>query len=139
MERLDRRSVVAIVDDDRFVRAALSSLLRCADLEVEEFGSGEEFLAAPRDVAALVVDIRMPGISGFELSRRLASAGIHLPTIFISAVDSVQARREAAAAGARAFFPKPFAPELFIHALRSALRENEKGEAAVAASGRAVG
>src|SRR3954470_25032917 len=113
MERLDRRAVVGIVDDDRFVRAAISSLLRCADLEVLEFGSGEQFLASAEasTIGVLVVDVRMPGMSGFELRRRLTLAGIRPPTIFMSAVDSPQARREATEAGASAFFPKPFAPD----------------------------
>jgi FixJ family two-component response regulator len=131
MERLDRRDVVAIVDDDPFVRAALSSLLRCADLEVVEFGSGEEFLAATAvpPIGVLIADVRMPGMSGFELCRRLNRAGTRPPTIFISAIDSAQARRESVAAGAFAFLPKPFAPERLIQVVASALRTGRVGAA----------
>ncbi len=81
------RGCIAIVDDDPGVRKALERLLRAARFDTHTFGSAEEFLdsSASGPHVCLILDIKLPGISGLELSRRLEEGNAHLPTIFITA------------------------------------------------------
>lgn len=114
---------VAVVDDDESIRAALRSLLRSFGFPVEAFPSAEEFLrcAWMTRTSCLIVDIRMPGLSGLDLQRWLIAAGYRLPTIFISAHDDPAVRRAAERGGARAFLRKPFGEETLLDAVRAAL------------------
>lgn len=79
--------VVAIIDDDESVRLALHSWLRSLGFGAATYASAEDFLGCPRgaEMACLIADVEMPGMSGFELQRGLVSQGVLLPTIFISA------------------------------------------------------
>ncbi len=83
------RGCIAIVDDDAGIRRALARLLRAAGFETQAFGSAEEFLGStpPKRHDCLILDIKLPGISGLELSRRLEEGKAHLPTIFITAQE----------------------------------------------------
>src|SRR3979490_3102432 len=85
-KRWDIRHPVYIVDDDASVREAVSSLLRSAGLTVETFGSAREFLASSRRDASscLVLDVELPGLSGLDLQRELANAGVRIPIIFLT-------------------------------------------------------
>jgi FixJ family two-component response regulator len=115
--------IIGVVDDDESVRMAIRSLLRSLGFQVETFGSAECLLRSARldDVACLIVDVRLPGMSGLDLQRRLVAANRGLPMAFITAHDDPIAQRQALAAGALAFLRKPFSEESLIDAVRSAL------------------
>ena len=113
--------VVGVVDDDESVRIAIGSLLRSLGFKVEMFGSAEDLLESPRldDIACLIIDVRLPRMSGLDLQRQLLAAKRELPMIFISAHDDPVARRRALTAGALAFLRKPFSEKALIDAVRS--------------------
>ena len=114
---------VAVVDDDEAVRAALSNLLASLDLGVATFASAEEFLASPacRTAACLITDVQMPGMSGLDLQRHLASEGNRIPVILITAFPQDRLRQQAEAEGAFGFFAKPFDGRLMIDCIERAL------------------
>ena len=118
------RAVVFVVDDDESVRGSLKRLIRSLGLAVEAFASAEDFLSSPDAAAAdcLILDVRMPGLSGLDLQQRLAQAGSRIPIIFISAHDDHEARSRAMKAGAIAFLQKPFDEEDLLEAICTALR-----------------
>jgi len=111
--------VVYLVDDDESVRRALQRLLRSAGFEVKAFSSAEAFLQSENlDVrACLVLDIRMPGLTGFDVQERLASMGIRIPVITVSAFDDAETRERARKLGAVAFFRKPVDGQALIDAI----------------------
>jgi len=111
--------VVYLIDDDESVRRALQRLLRSAGFEVKAFSSGEAFLQSENlDVRACVVlDIRMPGLTGFDLQEKLASMGIRIPVITVSAFDDAETRERARKLGAVAFFRKPVDGQALIDAI----------------------
>jgi FixJ family two-component response regulator len=121
--------VVGIVDDDEAVRMANRSLLRSLGFKVETFGSAEDLLGSARldDISCLIVDLRLPGMSGVDLQRQLLAAKRELPMIFISAHDDPVAQRQALTAGALAFLRKPFSEKALIDAIRSGLSHAERG------------
>jgi FixJ family two-component response regulator len=112
-----------VVDDDRSVRRALSRLLRAEGYEVSTFATAGEFLAHPLPPrpACLVLDVRLPDMSGLELQRRLAASDPRLPVVVISAHADRAAREEALTARALAFLAKPFDDEDLLGAVRDAL------------------
>ena len=114
---------IAVVDDDESVRQGLANLISSVGYEAELYASAEEFLASPEagGAACLVLDLRMPGMSGLELQRRLATRGGGPPVIIITAHGDDEARAEALAAGAVAFLKKPFKEETILGAISSAL------------------
>ena len=114
---------VAVVDDDEAVRGALSNLLASLDLGVATFASAEEFLASPacRAAACLITDVQMPGMSGLDLQRHLASEGNRIPVILITAFPQDRLRQQADAEGAFGFFAKPFDGRLMIDCIERAL------------------
>jgi FixJ family two-component response regulator len=116
-------STVAVIDDDESVRKALRRLIRSVGLNVETFATAEEFLAPAGDraPACLILDVRMPGMSGLELQKQLAALGRHLPIVFITAHEDEPARREALQAGAVDFLQKPFDERLLLDAVAKAL------------------
>ncbi len=117
--------VIAIVDDQAALREATENLLKSAGLKAVSFASAEDFLqAAPLDGAGcLILDVRLPGMSGLELQQRLAADGIHVPIVFITAQEDGDGRMRAQAlhSGALAFLRKPFNDEDLLNAVRSAL------------------
>ena len=100
---------IYIVDDDDSVRKALGRLFRAEGLNSEAFASGELFLAALPDDAqgCVVMDIRMPGLTGYDIQQRLRKRGQKIPVIALSAQDDEEARQRARDLGAVAFFRKP--------------------------------
>ena len=121
------KGVVAIVEDDTGMRKALERMLTGAGFDPRTFGSAEEFLEAG-DVApgCLVADVRLPRLSGLELQQRLVESGRERPVIFITAHDSVAARREADRLDAIAFLIKPFEGRLLVGAVNTALAQGSK-------------
>ena len=113
---------IAVVDDDESIRRALCRLVRSAGLRVATFASAEEFLACEGEGAAcLILDVRLPGMSGLDLQRHLASVGRCVPIVFISARDDEQTCQAALAAGALAFLAKPFDDQMLLDAVAKAL------------------
>ena len=111
--------MVYLIDDDDSVRRALQRLLRSAGFEVKAFSSAEAFLKSENlDVrACLVLDIRMPGLTGFDVQEKLASMGIRIPVITVSAFDDAETRERARKLGAVAFFRKPVDGQALIDAI----------------------
>jgi FixJ family two-component response regulator len=118
-------SVIAVVDDDESVRLALASLLRSVGFVVLLFASAEEFLSGRdgQSIACLILDLRMPGMDGLQLQRRLREGGWLVPTIFLTAHGDERGRAEAFAGGAMAFLPKPFDADALLGAMKSTLDE----------------
>jgi FixJ family two-component response regulator len=113
--------VIAVVDDDPSVVEAVVSLMESVGYSAGGFSSAEQFLASRRGATAcLILDVRMPGIGGLELQRRLAAKGDRTPIVFITAHES-EASTEASRLGAVAFLLKPFSQESLLDAVRSAL------------------
>jgi FixJ family two-component response regulator len=115
---------INIVDDDESVREAVANLLQSVGYTTEVFASAEDFLRSDhyQDSKCLILDIRMPGMSGFELERRLVGAGSRIPIIFISAHGDEEARAPAIRDRIVAFLRKPFSEEALLSAVQSALR-----------------
>jgi len=122
--------VIAIIEDDASVRRALSRLLHSVGWKAVVFASAEAFLHAvgqePPD--CLVLDIRLPGMSGVELLEHSTVTSRSLPVICMTAHDDVQVRRRTAQAGAVAFLVKPVDEQDLLHAIRRALRCEVHGE-----------
>jgi FixJ family two-component response regulator len=121
-------SVVFVVDDDASVREALSSLIRSIGLRVETFGSAQEFLSYRRTEAAacLVLDVRLPGLSGLDLQRDLAEAGEKIPIIFITGHGDIPMTVRAMKAGAAEFLPKPFREQDLLDAIGQAIERDHQ-------------
>jgi FixJ family two-component response regulator len=122
------RSHISVVDDDASVREALANLISSVGYDVELYASAEEFLASTdaSTAACLVLDLRMPGMGGLELQRRLAAEGRETPVIVVTAHGDDEARAESIAAGAVAFLNKPFKEETLLGAIDSALALNRR-------------
>lgn len=110
---------VAIVDDDKSIREAIKSLLDSYGLYVEDFSSAEAFLNSGHYKAfdCLILDVRMPGLGGLELQRRLVENNSRIPIVFITAHHSEQERTKAIEAGAVAFLNKPFTEQALLSAI----------------------
>ena len=117
---------VFVVDDDSSLRRAIKRLVESVGVQVELFGSAHEFLQAKRPDApsCLVLDIRLPGISGLEFQRELAYANIHTPIIFITAHGDIPMTVRAMKAGAVEFLTKPFRDQDLLDAVRIALERD---------------
>ena len=119
-------ALVLVVDDDVSVREALGSLIRSAGLRVETFASAQEFLARPRSdlPSCLVLDVRLPGLSGLDLQKRLAEAKLEIPIIFITGHGNVPAAVQAMKAGALEFLTKPFTDRDLLEAIQQAIERD---------------
>ena len=115
--------IVFVVDDDAPLRESLTNLLRSVGLRVAAFASAQEFLRSPRpDVpSCLVLDVRLPGLSGLELQQRLAEADLPMPIIFITGHGDIPMSVQAMKAGAVEFFTKPFRDQALLDAVQQAL------------------
>ncbi|SRR5258706_513315 len=122
-KKLTEDPVVSIVDDDVSVRRSTRRLLRSSGFRAEAFASAEEFLNSERaeETACLILDLRMPGMNGLELQRRLAQNRNGIPVIFLSAHASEADERAALQAGAVQFLRKPISKEALLGAIRDAL------------------
>jgi FixJ family two-component response regulator len=116
--------LVFIVDDDVSVQRALTDLMESAGFSARSFGSAEEFLKwdQPSQAACLVLDIRMPGMSGLELQEKLNLERSSLPIIFITAHSDAKMKLQAMTAGAVEFLSKPFDDEVLLGKVRAALK-----------------
>jgi FixJ family two-component response regulator len=116
--------LVAIVDDDESVRESLPDLLREFGFATLSFSSAEDFLASDTLVqtGCLILDVAMPGMTGFDLQRELKLRGFSIPIVFISAQKDDFVRRRALQQGAVEFLFKPFSDTALLHALNTALR-----------------
>jgi FixJ family two-component response regulator len=122
----EKRAIVFVVDDDVSVREGLGSLIRSAGLGVETFASAQKFLDSPRsDVAScLVLDVRLPGLSGLDLQKRMAQANIEIPIIFITGHGDVPTSVRAMKAGAVEFLTKPFRDRDLLDAIHQAIKRD---------------
>src|SRR2546422_11603206 len=116
--------VVSIVDDDVSVRRSARRLLRSSGFRAEAFASAEEFLNSgwAGETACVILDLRMPGMNGLELQRRLTQNGNPVAVIFLSAHASEEDERSALRAGAVQFLRKPISKEALLNAIRDALK-----------------
>jgi FixJ family two-component response regulator len=119
-------SIVYVVDDDSSVREAIKSLIRSVGLRVETFGTAQEFLKSTRPDApgCVVLDVRLPGLSGLDLQRELAAHGINLPVIFITGHGDIPMSVRAMKAGALEFLTKPFRDQDLLDAIQHALERD---------------
>jgi RNA polymerase sigma factor (sigma-70 family) len=117
---------VFVVDDDPSVRRAIKRLVESVGLQVDLFGSPQEFLQSKRwDVpSCLVLDIRLPGISGLDFQRKLADANIQIPVIFITAHGDIPMTVRAMKAGAVEFLTKPFRDQDLLDAIQLGLERD---------------
>jgi FixJ family two-component response regulator len=131
------RAVVFVVDDDASMRRSLETLLRSVGNDVRLFASAQEFMQAPRPDApgCLVLDVRLPGMSGLTFQEELAKAGVGLPVIFISGHGDVPMTVRAMKAGAAEFLTKPFDDQVLLDAIHAAIerdRVRRRDEASLA-------
>jgi FixJ family two-component response regulator len=120
---IDEQPVIFVVDDNRAVREATRSLLASVGLRVETFKAAQDFLNSPRPDApsCLVLDVRLPGLSGLDLQRELIGAGVAIPVIFITGHGDVPMSVQAMKAGAVEFLTKPFRDQQLLDAIQQAL------------------
>jgi len=118
--------VVFVVDDDESVREALRSLFRSVSLRVETFGSAADFLRSelPEVASCLVLDVRLPGVSGLDFQAELAKANIHIPVIFMTGHGDIPMSVQAMKAGAVDFLTKPFRDQDMLDAVAAAVERD---------------
>ena len=119
-----KQSLISIVDDEACVRESLSSLIRSVGYRVEEYASAESFLLEGKwdETACLILDVRLHGMGGLEMQRRLAEMGReHPPIVFISGHATEKEQAWAATGGAVAFLRKPFSDESLLTAVRGSV------------------
>jgi FixJ family two-component response regulator len=120
---------IAIIDDDEAMQDSLRDLMEAAGLEANSYGSAEDFLKSDlhRKAACLIVDVRMPKMSGLELQARLKQEKCKVPIIFITAHDDAETRTQAIEEGAVEFLAKPFDHQLLLKLLRGTLDSGTYG------------
>lgn len=118
-------ALIAIVDDDPWVRKSLERLIKAEGFRARTFASAEEFMEAGdhHETACLILDLRLPGMSGLELQHRLVIEQDRIPIVFVSAHDEPETRDNAMQAGAIAFLSKPFNDDALVDAVRSVVKE----------------
>ena len=121
-------AVVFVVDDDAPMRESLKNLIRSVGLRVELFASAQEFLRSkrPDQPSCLVLDVRLPGLSGLDLQRRTGDAGIEIPIVFITGHGDIPMSVRAMKAGAVEFLTKPFRDQDLLDAIQQALERDGK-------------
>ena len=124
----DRKPTIYVVDDDEAVRNSLQWLIASIDLEVRTYGSAQEFLAdfSPEAPGCLVVDVRMPGMSGLELQRQLVDRGSDIPVVVITGHGDVEMAVRAMKAGAFDFIQKPFNDQVLLDLIQTALEKSTR-------------
>lgn len=123
-----REAIVFVVDDDPSVRPALESLIRSVGLRVQSFGSAQEFLRNKRPdlPSCLVLDVRLPGLSGLDLQRELATADVAIPIIFITGHGDIPMSVQAMKAGAVEFLTKPFRDQQLLDSIELAIEKDRQ-------------
>jgi FixJ family two-component response regulator len=121
-------AIVAIVDDDPSVRRGLERLIRSLGWKAETFASAQEFLARPRTEApsCLVLDLQLPGLSGLELQKRMAEAGLETPIVFLTGHGDIPASVKAMKAGAVEFLTKPVDEQDLLNAIQEAIERDRR-------------
>jgi len=119
----NRRSLVAVVDDEESVRRALLRLLRAANLDAEAFASGEAFLNSLDTFHpdCVVLDLQMPGLTGRDVQRRLISMQINLPVILITAHDDVITQQQSLSDGAANYLRKPLRGDVLVRSINESI------------------
>jgi len=119
--------VVYVVDDDEGIRSSLESLIRSVGLSVQTFASAQDFLQGQRGSApgCLVLDVRLPGLSGLDLQSELAKAEIHTPIVFITGHGDIPMSVRAIKAGAVEFLTKPFRDQDLLDAIQQAIERDQ--------------
>jgi FixJ family two-component response regulator len=127
----EQAPIVFVIDDDAGVREALTSLIRSIDLQVQTFGSAAEFLRGklPDRPGCLVLDVRLPGLSGLDFQAELARSNVHIPIIFITGHGDIPMSVKAMKAGAVEFLTKPFRDQDMLDAIQTAI-EKDRGRRA---------
>ena len=122
----EERAVVFVVDDDPSMRRSLETLLRSVGHEVRLFSSADEFMHAERPDApgCLVLDVRLPGMSGLTFQQELVKAGVALPIIFLTGYGDVPMTARAMKAGAAEFLTKPFDEQVLLDAIHAAIERD---------------
>ena len=122
----DVDAIVFVVDDDLSIREAIKSLISLIGVRVETFGTAQEFLRTERPdlPGCMVLDVELPGLSGFDLQRELAAHGIKLPIIFITGYGDIPMSVRAMKAGATEFLTKPFSDQDLLDAIQEALERD---------------
>jgi FixJ family two-component response regulator len=118
--------IVFVLDDDRMIREGLQSLIRSVGLRVETFASARDFLSAklPDAPSCLVLDVRMPDVSGLDLQRKLNDANIHIPLIFITGHGDIPMSVRAMKEGAQEFLTKPVRGQDLLDAIQKAVERD---------------
>ena len=121
-------ATIAIVDDDPSVREGLSSLIRSVGLNVETYASAQEFLerSGAETPSCLVLDLQLPGLSGLDLQKRMAEAGLQIPIVFLTGHGNIPASVQAMKAGAVEFLTKPFDEEDLLLAIQEAVERDRQ-------------
>jgi Response regulator len=124
----ESEAVVAIVDDDSWARDGLQRLIRSAGWKAEAFASAQEFLARPgaETPTCLVLDLQLPGLTGLELQKRMAEAGLEIPIVFLTGHGDIPASVRAMKAGAVEFLTKPVDEQKLLQAIQEAI-ERDRG------------
>jgi FixJ family two-component response regulator len=132
--------LIAIVDDDEAVGNALQRMLKSHGFAADVFASAEQFLRGPQPSTAscLILDVRMPGMTGLALHNYLIGAGCRIPTILITACPTRGERRRAIASGAASYLAKPLSEDVLLDTIREALEDSRQtaGEARATRLGR---
>jgi FixJ family two-component response regulator len=128
---MSENAIVHIIDDDESLRDALGRLLRSVGIESRTYGSVQQFLDAQAqgDPGCIVLDVRLPGISGLDFQSQLAELGIHLPVILMTGHGDVPMSVRAMKAGAVDFLPKPFRDQDMIDAVSTAIERDRQQRA----------
>lgn len=117
-------TTIFVVDDDASVRRALKRLIKITGFKVKTFGSAREFIDSGhyRSTGVLVLDMRMPDMSGLELQKYMTDSGSDMPVVFITAHEDISAQRMALQAGAIDFLKKPFEDQVLLGSIQRALK-----------------
>jgi len=121
-------ALVFVIDDDAAMRRSLENLIRSVGLRVEAFASAQDFLSIKREdvPGCLVLDVRLPGLSGLDLQKRMTEADIEIPIIFITGHGDIPMSVQAMKAGAVEFLSKPFRDQELLDAIQQALERDRK-------------
>jgi FixJ family two-component response regulator len=125
---MDADALVFVVDDDAPMRESLKNLIRSVGLRVEAFASAQEFLRNPRPEvrSCLVLDVRLPGLSGLDLQQQMAEGDRDMPIIFITGHGDIPMTVQAMKAGAVEFLTKPFREQALLDAIQQALERDRQ-------------
>jgi len=129
MDETSQLARIAVVDDDDLVREAFKDCLESAGYAVADYRSAEEFLASSSEQEAdcLILDVRLPGMNGFELQSKLAGCGSRVPVVFVTAHVTEEAHERAVRQGAAGFLKKPLPRNTLLQSVEAALSQGHQG------------